>query len=30
MIVYHKNIEIDGEQWNNCIKNTPGVKPYAY
>lgn len=30
MIVYHKNIEIDREQWDNCIKNSPGVKPYAY
>jgi hypothetical protein len=30
MIVYHKNNEIDREQWDNCIKNTPGSKPYAY
>jgi hypothetical protein len=30
MIVYHKNNEIDREQWDNCIKNTPGAKPYAY
>lgn len=30
MIVYHKNHEIDREQWNNCIRNSPGVKPYAY
>jgi hypothetical protein len=30
MIVYHKHIEIDREQWDNCIKNTPGAKPYAY
>lgn len=30
MIVYHKNNEIDREQWDNCIKNAPGVKPYAY
>jgi len=30
MIVYHKNIEIDREQWDNCIKNSPGVKPYAF
>jgi hypothetical protein len=30
MIVYHKNNEIDSEQWDNCIKNSPGVKPYAY
>jgi hypothetical protein len=30
MIVYHKNNEIDREQWDNCIRNTPGAKPYAY
>jgi hypothetical protein len=30
MIVYHKNNEIDREQWDNCIKNSPGNKPYAY
>jgi hypothetical protein len=30
MIVYHKNNEIDREQWDNCIKNSPGVKPYAF
>jgi hypothetical protein len=30
MIVYHKNHEIDREQWDNCIKNSPGVMPYAY
>ena len=30
MIVYHNNNEIDREQWDNCIKNSPGVKPYAY
>lgn len=30
MIVYHKNNEIDREQWDNCIRNSPGVKPYAY
>jgi hypothetical protein len=30
MIVYHKNNEIDREQWDNCIRNTPGVKPYPY
>ena len=29
MIVYHKNNEIDKEQWDNCIKNSPGSKPYA-
>jgi hypothetical protein len=30
MIVYHNNNEIDREQWDNCIRNTPGAKPYAY
>jgi hypothetical protein len=30
VINYHKNNEIDREQWDNCIKNTPGAKPYAY
>jgi hypothetical protein len=30
MIVFHKNNEIDREQWDNCIKNIPGAKPYAY
>ena len=30
MIVYLKNHEIDREQWDNCIRNSPGVKPYAY
>ena len=30
MIVYHKNQEIDREQWDNCIRNSPGSKPYAY
>jgi len=30
MIVYHKNNEIDREQWDNCIRNSPGVSPYAY
>lgn len=30
MIVYHKNNEIDREQWDNCIKSSPDVKPYAY
>jgi len=30
MIVYHKNNEIDREQWDNCVKNSPGVKPYGY
>jgi len=30
MIVYHKNHEIDREQWDNCVRNSPGVKPYGY
>jgi hypothetical protein len=30
MINYHKHNEIDREQWDNCVKNSPGVKPYAY
>ena len=30
MIDYLKNNEIDREQWDNCIRNSPGVKPYAY
>lgn len=30
MIGYLKNHEIDREQWDNCIRNSPGVKPYAY
>jgi hypothetical protein len=30
MIVYHKNQEIDREQWDNCIRNSSYVKPYAY
>jgi hypothetical protein len=30
MIVYHKNGEIDREQWDNCIKNSAVTKPYAY
>ena len=30
MITYYKNDEIEREQWDNCIKNTPGAKPYAY
>ncbi len=30
MIVYHKNNEIDREQWDNCIRNSDNVKPYAY
>jgi hypothetical protein len=30
MIVYHKNNEIDREQWDSCIKNSSGAKPYAF
>jgi hypothetical protein len=30
MIVYHKNKEIDREQWDNCIRNSSCVKPYPY
>lgn len=30
MIVYLKNNEIDREQWDNCIKNSQGSKPYAF
>ena len=30
MIVYHKNNEIDREQWDNCIRNSPGASPYAH
>ena len=30
MIVYHKNGEIDREQWDSCISNSAGAKPYAY
>lgn len=29
MIVYLKNNEIDRELWDNCIRNSPGIKPYA-
>jgi hypothetical protein len=30
MIVYHRNNEIDREQWDNCIRNTHVVKPYGF
>ncbi len=30
MIVYHKNQEIDREQWDNCIRSSSCVKPYPY
>jgi hypothetical protein len=30
MITYHKHSEIDREQWDNCIRFSPGIKPYAF
>jgi hypothetical protein len=30
MIVYHKSGEIDRTQWDNCIRNSAGSKPYAF
>lgn len=30
MIIYHKNQEIDREQWDNCIRNSSCLKPYPY
>ena len=30
MIDYHKNHEIDREQWDNCIKNAQVTQPYPY
>ena len=30
MIAYHKHNEIDKAQWDHCIKNSVGLKPYAY
>jgi hypothetical protein len=30
MIVYLKNTEIDRLQWDNCIKSSQSVKPYAF
>jgi hypothetical protein len=30
MIVYMKSHEIDREQWDNCIKNSPRIKPYGF
>ncbi len=30
MIVHLKHDEIDREQWDNCIKNSPGARPYGY
>ncbi len=30
MIVWLKHNEIDREQWDNCIRDSPGAKPYGY
>lgn len=30
MIVYLKNNEIDRTKWDNCIKDSPGKKPYGF
>lgn len=30
MIIYLKHNEIDREQWDNCIKDSPRKKPYGY
>jgi hypothetical protein len=30
MIVYHKNNEIDREQWDLCVRNSHSIKPYGY
>lgn len=30
MIIYLKHNEIDKEQWDNCIKESPGARPYAF
>ncbi len=30
MIVYLKHNEIDREQWDNCIKDSSRIKPYAF
>jgi hypothetical protein len=30
MIVHLKHDEIDRERWDDCIRNTPGAKPYGY
>ena len=30
MIIYHKNQEIDREQWDNCVRNSSCLKPYPY
>lgn len=30
MINWLQHIEIDRERWDNCIKDSPGVKPYAF
>ena len=30
MIVWLRHNEIDREQWDNCIKDSPGTKPYGF
>ncbi len=30
MIVWLRHNEIDREQWDNCIRDSPGTKPYGY
>jgi len=30
MIIYLKNNEIDHEQWDTCVKQSPRVKPYGF
>jgi len=30
MINYLRNNEINRENWDNCIKHSPGIKPYGY
>ncbi|HBE43625.1 MAG TPA: hypothetical protein DDW27_21005 [Bacteroidales bacterium] len=30
MIIYLRHDEIDREQWDNCVKYSPGSKPYGY
>jgi hypothetical protein len=30
MIVWLKHHEIDREQWDNCLKDSPGIKPYGF
>ena len=30
MIIHLKHDEIDRDRWDDCIRNTPGAKPYGY